>query len=83
MKELPLTLMLQPFNFSTLATRIYEYASEERLNECSLWSVAIVLVGIVPVVILSRGIAKSRREQSPAETPDALLWIEKWKAIED
>ena len=83
MKELPLTLMLQPFNFSTLATRIYEYASEERLNECSLWSVAIVLVGIVPVVILSRGIAKSRSEQSPAETPDALLWIEKWKAIED
>ena len=83
MKELPLTLMLQPFNFSTLATRIYEYASDERLHECSLWSVTIVIVGILPVVILSRGIAKSRTERSPAETANALLWTEKWKAVED
>ena len=83
MKELPLTLMLQPFNFSTLATRIYEYASDERLHESSLWSVTIVMVGILPVIILSRGITKSHAEQSSSETSNALLWIEKWKAVED
>ena len=60
MKELPATLILRPFNFSTLATRIYEYASDERFEECGLWALAIVLVGILPVIMLSLGIRRSR-----------------------
>ncbi len=53
MKELPATLMLQPFNFSTLATRVFSYASEEMYRQASLWSVAIVAAGIVPIFIIN------------------------------
>ncbi len=60
MKELPATLVLRPFNFDTLATRTYELASDERLNEASSSALAIVAVGIVPVILLSRVIARSR-----------------------
>ena len=60
MKELPATLILRPFDFSTLATRIYEYASDERFEECGLWALSIVVVGIVPVILLSRAIRASR-----------------------
>ena len=52
MKELPATLMLQPFNFSTLATRAYGYATEELLKEASLWCLTLVAVGLFPVLSL-------------------------------
>ena len=54
MKELPATLMLQPFNFSTLATLAYGYATEELLKEASLWCLTIVAVGLFPVLFLNR-----------------------------
>lgn len=60
MKELPATLVLRPFNFDTLATRTYELAADERLNEAANSALAIVIVGIVPVILLSRIIARSR-----------------------
>ena len=60
MKELPATLLLRPFNFDTLAIRAYQLASDERLADAAAPSLAIVLVGIVPVIILSVAIAKSR-----------------------
>ena len=60
MKELPATLVMRPFNFDTLAIRVYQYASDERLIEASAPSLAIVIVGIIPVIILSYRIAKSR-----------------------
>lgn len=60
-KELPATLMLRPFNFETLATRVYRLASDERLYEASTGALAIVLVGILPVVILSRFIDSDKR----------------------
>jgi iron(III) transport system permease protein len=60
MKELPATLVIRPFNFDTLAIRVYQYASDERLVEASAPALAIVLVGIIPVVFLSLRIAKSR-----------------------
>jgi iron(III) transport system permease protein len=60
MKELPATLVLRPFNFNTLATHTFELASDERLNEASSSALAIVLVGILPVILLSRVIARSR-----------------------
>ena len=59
MKELPATLMLQPFNFSTLATRAYGYATEELLREASLWSLTIVVVGLFPVIFLNRQLRES------------------------
>nr|WP_286086845.1 iron ABC transporter permease [Halomonas sp. S3-1-1] len=53
MKELPATMILRPFNFDTLAVRAHSLASDERLAEASTASLAIVLAGIVPVILLS------------------------------
>ena len=60
LKELPATLILRPFNFNTLAIRTYELANEERLADAASPALAIVLAGIIPVIILSRSIARSR-----------------------
>jgi iron(III) transport system permease protein len=60
MKELPATLMLRPFNFDTLAIRTYEFASDEQLKAAAPAALAIVAVGIVPVILLSRAIARAR-----------------------
>ena len=60
LKELPATLILRPFNFNTLAIRTYELANEERLAAAAVPALAIVLVGIIPVIILSRAISQSR-----------------------
>jgi iron(III) transport system permease protein len=60
MKELPATLVIRPFNFDTLAVRVYQYASDERLIEASAPALAIVLVGIIPVIFLSVKIAHTR-----------------------
>lgn len=60
MKELPATLIMRPFNFDTLAVQAYRLASDERLLEASTPSLAIVLVGLAPLLLLSRQIRKSR-----------------------
>ncbi len=54
MKELPATLVLRPFNSDTLAVVAYQLARDERLGEAALPSLAIVLVGLLPVMLLSR-----------------------------
>jgi iron(III) transport system permease protein len=54
LKELPLTLILRPFNFYTLATKAFEYADDEMLAKAALPSVCIVLAGIVPIYLLHR-----------------------------
>ena len=54
MKELPATLVLRPFNSDTLAVVAYQLARDERLGEAALPSLAIVLVGLLPVLLLSR-----------------------------
>jgi iron(III) transport system permease protein len=59
MKELPATLVLRPFNFDTLAVIAYQLAADERLGEAAIPSLAIVAVGVLPVVMLSRAIARS------------------------
>jgi iron(III) transport system permease protein len=61
MKELPATLVMRPFNFDTLATQAYNLASDERLAEASSAALTIVVVGLLPVIILSRQIARQRR----------------------
>ncbi len=60
MKELPATIILRPFNFDTLAVRAFELASDERLAQASTAALGIVLVGIVPVILLSIAMRKSR-----------------------
>lgn len=60
MKELPMTLLLRPFNYETLATFVYQYASDELLEECALGALTIVLVGIGPVLLLTRAIRQAR-----------------------
>ena len=59
MKELPATLMLQPVNVSTLATRAFAYAAEEMLKQAAPWCVAIVLTGLLPVILLNRKLRSS------------------------
>ena len=56
LKELPTTLILRPFNFNTLAVRTYELASDERLADAAMPALAIVLIGLLPVMLLFRGI---------------------------
>ncbi|SCZ68346.1 iron(III) transport system permease protein [Thiohalomonas denitrificans] len=66
LKELPATLVLRPFNFNTLAVRTFELASDERLADASSAALTIVLAGIVPVILLSRSIGRSRAGQKHA-----------------
>lgn len=60
LKELPATIILRPLNFNTLAVRAHEMASDERLIDAGPPALMIVLVGLLPVILLSRGIAKGR-----------------------
>lgn len=60
MKELPATLILRPFNFETLATYVYQFASDERLYHSALPALIIVLAGIIPIILMSRSISNSR-----------------------
>ena len=58
MKELPATLVMRPFNFDTLATQAYTLAADERLAEASTAALAIVVVGLLPMVVICRQIAR-------------------------
>ena len=64
-KELPATLILRPFNFDTLAVSTYIYASEERMYEAAAPSIAIVLVGLIPIYFLTKTIRSSRPGNKP------------------
>ncbi|WP_108125820.1 ABC transporter permease [Saccharospirillum mangrovi] len=58
MKELPATLILRPFNFDTLATHVFQFASDEKLEASALGALLIVLVGLGPVILLSRSVSR-------------------------
>jgi iron(III) transport system permease protein len=60
MKELPATLILRPFNFDTLATHVFQFASDELLEQSALSALTIVLAGIVPVILLSRAMRNAQ-----------------------
>jgi len=66
MKELPATLVLRPFNFDTLAVIAYQFAADERLGEAAIPSLTIVAVGVLPVILLSRAIARSSMPEQAA-----------------
>ena len=51
---------MRPFNFDTLATQAHALASDERLGEAATAALAIVVVGVLPLVLLSWQIARSR-----------------------
>jgi len=59
MKELPATLIIRPFNFDTLAVRVYTLASDERLAEASTGALLIVLVGLLPLWVLTRAMRRA------------------------
>lgn len=64
MKELPATLVMRPFNFDTLATQAHTLASDERLAEASTAALTIVVVGLLPMFVISRQIVKGRRREA-------------------
>jgi iron(III) transport system permease protein len=67
MKELPMTIILRPFNYGTLATQVHQFASDELLEESALGALAIVAAGILPVIILSATIRDTRPGHSGAK----------------
>ena len=68
LKELPATLIIRPFNFDTLAVRVYQLASDEMFAEAAAPALLIVLTGLVPVLLLSRMMTGARRgREDPAE----------------
>jgi iron(III) transport system permease protein len=54
MKEMPATLLLRPFGWDTLATRIFEMTSEGEWERAALPALTLVLAGLIPVVLLVR-----------------------------
>lgn len=69
LKELPATLILRPFNFNTLAVRAYELADDEMLIAAAPSALCIALVGLLPVLLLSRSL--QRRTASTASSTAA------------
>lgn len=52
LKELPLTLILRPFNFDTLATKVYTYAGDEMIHEASFFALIIIAISISGIIFL-------------------------------
>ena len=67
MKELPATLLLRPFNFDTLATRVYTLASFDQFEEAALGALTIVAIGLTPVILIHRAIATARPGSSSSQ----------------
>ncbi len=66
LKELPATFMMRPFNFDTLAVQAYNLAADERLAEAAVPALAIVAVSLLPLIFLSRRIARSSANRGKA-----------------
>ena len=62
-KELPATLILRPFNFETLAVSTYIYAAEERMFQAASPAIVIVVIGLIPIVFLSKMIRSSSQSK--------------------
>ncbi len=60
MKELPATLLLRPFNFETLATRVFQYVSDEQLEYAAPAALVLVLIGLVPLTLLNRYLERQK-----------------------
>lgn len=62
MKELPAALLLRPFNFETLATWVFQYVSDEKLEYAALAALILVFVGLIPLIILNRSLEGDERQ---------------------
>jgi iron(III) transport system permease protein len=71
MKELPATLILRPFNFDTLATHVYTYASLDLLEDSALSALTIVAAGVLPVILINRTL-KGPKRRSERDVPELL-----------
>ena len=60
MKELPMTLLLRPFDFETLATYTYQFAKDEMLEKAALPALMIVITGLIPVILMSAMLRRYR-----------------------
>jgi iron(III) transport system permease protein len=72
MKELPATLILHPFGFQTLAVQAHRLASDERLAEAAVPSLALVAFGLVPVILLCRTIGREGADRAAARLARAI-----------
>lgn len=61
LKELPLTLILRPFNFDTLATKVYQYANDEMIPEAAVPSLIIIAVSLISIFFLNKITMKEER----------------------
>jgi iron(III) transport system permease protein len=66
LKELPATLIVRPFDFDTLAVRVYQLASDERLAQASTGALGLVVIGILPVILLTRMMAAEAQGEGAA-----------------
>jgi iron(III) transport system permease protein len=64
-KELPLTFALRPFNFDTLAVRVFQYASDERLGAALAPALLIILLGLSSALLLSAELKQEKIEPLP------------------
>ncbi len=60
LKELPLTLILRPFNYHTLATKAFDMATNEMIAESANASLVVVLTGVIPIIILNNMISRKK-----------------------
>ena len=68
LKELPLTLILRPFNFNTLATRAFQLATDEQLARSAVPALLIIAVGLVPVIVLNKLIGGGSKDFTGPES---------------
>src|SRR5699024_7218869 len=68
LKELPLTLILRPFNFHTLATKAFDMATNEMIAESANASLVVVLTGVIPIIILNSMIGRKNKGVSEGKS---------------
>ena len=73
-KELPITLILRPFNFDTLAVQTYEYAIEEMIPKSSIYSLAIVMLGTILLIFLKK-IVNKEIDVPKSKWITKILWL--------
>jgi iron(III) transport system permease protein len=59
MKELPAALLLRPIGFENLATYVFQFVSDEKLEHGALAAIVIVIVGLIPLIYLNRSLEQS------------------------
>jgi len=62
MKELPATLILRPFNFETLSTQVYGYASLGQIEDAAMPALIIIAIGLIPIIIMMRFMDRLREQ---------------------